>query len=352
MNSHERILRAINFIPPDKIPIWNTAHFDGFTEKWRRYKNLPETETPEEYYGYDTAVCLGDESFFPGQRKVLKEQSGVIVENDGWGRIIETVRNGYFSRVVGYEYDDRKKLETMKFEPAALSGRFTGLAEEAAGLRKNGRCVFSKTGGIYVRTHRLLPEEELLSAMALEPSFCRDLFSKVALHLTDMALETLKRTGTYETGIWVFDDMAGTYAPMFHPGMFETYLLPLYKMMISRLRAAGCKRFWFHSDGNIGPLLDMLLEAGFSGFNPLEPRSGLDLVKLRKQYGERMVFFGGICNTEILPRGDRAEIKKHLDPLIELAFDGGTILGMASAAGDISPEAYDYCMNLIRKAIR
>ena len=68
---------------------------------------------------------------------------------------------------------------------------------------------------------------------------------------------------------------------------------------------------------------------------------------MRKEY-EKIVFFGGICNTEILPRGDKEEIKNHVIPLVELAKSGGVVLGTASIAGDVSPEAFDYCMSLIR----
>jgi hypothetical protein len=91
----------------------------------------------------------------------------------------------------------------------------------------------------------------------------------------------------------------------------------------------------------------MLIDAGFEGFHPLEPRSGLGLLDLCHRYGDKVTFFGGICNTEILPRGNLQEIERHIKPLVELAAHGGVVLGMASAAGDITPEAYDFCMKCI-----
>ncbi|MDX1358884.1 MAG: uroporphyrinogen decarboxylase family protein, partial [Clostridia bacterium] len=142
---------------------------------------------------------------------------------------------------------------------------------------------------------------------------------------------------------------ASTYSPMFSPELFEKYMLPRYKRIIEECQKAGCRHFYFHSDGNILPVMDMLIEAGFEGFNPLEPRSGLGLLKLREKYGKKIILFGGICNTEILPSGDRALIKSHVEPLVELAKDGGVVLGTASVAGDVPPEAYDYCMKLIRE---
>ncbi len=136
---------------------------------------------------------------------------------------------------------------------------------------------------------------------------------------------------------------------MFSPEMFGRYLLPRYRKMIAAVRAAGCEHVFLHSDGNIGPFLDMLLEAGFEGFNPLEPRCGLDLVSLRERYGRRFTCFGGVCNTRVLPRGDRKEIEAHARPLIELAREGGVVLGTASVGDDVAPEAYDYYMSLVKR---
>ena len=117
---------------------------------------------------------------------------------------------------------------------------------------------------------------------------------------------------------------------MFSPAMWDEYLLPLYSRMIDTLKSNGCSRVFFHSDGNIEPFIDGLVAAGFSGFNPLEPRCGLDLSKLREKYGKNVVFFGGVCNTVILPRGNKQEIEAHVRPLIELGRDGGLIVGQAS----------------------
>jgi len=79
----------------------------------------------------------------------------------------------------------------------------------------------------------------------------------------------------------------------------------------------------------------------------LEPRTGLSLVKLRERYGKRIVFFGGVCNTLILPSGDKKAIEAHVRPLIELGRDGGLVIGSASIGEDISPETYDFYSSLL-----
>jgi hypothetical protein len=348
MDSTERILAAISFKPTDRVPLWDTYHFPEFTDNWRKYLNLSSDIQPSSYYGYDISICIGNESFFPSQIKVISVSNDYVISNDGWGRHVRTGKKAYFSETIDSLLKDGADPEELEFEPVKSEIRWQGFGEYVIRQRIFGKCVFAKIGGLYVRSHTLRREEDLLADMMLDEGFCNALFDKVAEHLTAMALETLHRADAWETGLFVYDDMASTYNTLFSPILFEKYSLPRYKKMINTCRKAGCKHFFLHSDGNIMPVIDRLLEAGFEGFHPLEPRSGLGLVKLREKYGKKLVLFGGVCNTEVLPRGDKREIERHVLPLVELAGDGGIILGMASITGDVSPEAYDYYMSLVK----
>jgi len=344
MDSTERVLRAINFQKTDRIPLWHVHHYAGFNERWRKFLGLGENVEPKDYYGYDTAVFGPDESFFPSEKRLISDEGDYYIENDGFGRITRRKKDGYFPQILQYKLSERNEIDSIEFEKAEIDSRYTEL--DAFSDKNSHRCRFARTGGLYIRAHALWPEDKLLMDMLFEPDFCGELFDLVCEHMTAMAVESIKRTG-WGTGIWVYDDMANSLNPMFSPDLFGRYLLPRYKKFIKACENAGCSYFFFHSDGNISPLMDMLVEAGFDGFNPLEPRCGLHLPKLREKYKD-IVFFGGVCNTEILQTNDRGKIKEHIEPLIETAKSGGVLLGMASASGDIPPEAYDYYMSLIK----
>ena len=305
---------------------------------------------PEDYYGIDVTRCAAEESFFPSRKKLVRIDGDDEIRQDGWGRTIRTGKFGdLFVETLERALNEPSDLDKLNFEPTDSESRYNGLAELVNRERGAGRCIFAKVGGMYVRTQFLRGEDKLLMDMALDEGFCDALYDKVLRHAKGMALETLKRTDAWETGLIVYDDMANMRTTMFSPAMFERYFLPRYKKLIGTCRAAGCKHVFFHCDGNIEPFIDMLLDAGFEGFHPLEPRCGLDLPKLREKYGKRIMFFGGMCNTQILPKGDKKEIEAHVRPLIELGRDGGLILGSASTAGDVPPEAYDFYMSVVRK---
>ncbi|NSW91005.1 MAG: hypothetical protein HPY74_10120 [Firmicutes bacterium] len=349
MNSKERVMAAVNFQKPDRMPLWNTYYFPEFTINWKKYMGFNDDINPADYYGYDVCICIGDESYFPSRYEVICEDDNYIICNDSWGRTVKSGKNAYFSQTLDTILKNPGDLDKLEFEPADSEIRWRGFAEQVERERIAGKCIYAKIGGIYIRSHTLRREEDLLADMVLDEGFCNALFDRVSEHFTSMALETLKRANAWNTGLWVYDDMASTYNTMFSPALFEKYFLPRYAKIIDTCRKAGCKHFYFHSDGNIGPIIDLLLEAGFEGFNPLEPRSGLGLVKLREKYGKKIVFFGGVCNTEILPCGNKEEIKAHVMPLLEMGREGGVILGTHTIAKDVTPEAYEYYMSLVKQ---
>lgn len=348
--SHDRVLAAIRFEKPDCVPIWTPGFDPGFVRRWQKWKGAGDEVHPLTHYRNDTRILIGDERFFPSRAGLLRREGGYEISNNGWGCVVRSKPGGYFSEEIERVLNEPGDLDRIEFEPASLPGRYLGLSEQAGRARRKGVCAFTKIGGLYIRSHFLRGEDRLLMDMAADESFCHALFDKVAAHFEQMALETLKRTQTYDTGLFVYDDIAGLKGPMFSPRMFERYFLPRYQRIIAGCRAAGCRHFFFHSDGNVTPLLDPLIEAGFEGVNPIEPRCNPGLIELREKYGERLILIGGVCNTRILPRNDRKEIQEHLRPLIELAREGGVILGMASVPEEMPPEAYDFCMQLVEGA--
>jgi uroporphyrinogen-III decarboxylase len=161
----------------------------------------------------------------------------------------------------------------------------------------------------------------------------------MADHLTAVGLEQMRRWRLHETGIWIYDDMAYNHGPMFSPAQFENVLLPAYRRMIRSYKEAGAKYVFLHSDGDIRPILDELLDAGIDGLNPLERRAGMDIVQLRQRC-PRLVLTGGMCNTHTLIRGGKQEIEAEARQIIDLGRDGGVVIGTHSVSPEVPLENF------------
>jgi len=337
MTSQERVLAACEFRSPDRIPRFDS--FWEFPESWRKRLGDPADLT-------DIAIWYPDETPFPTRARFLKEEGGYIYEVDGWGRTIRRRRDAFFVETLAVAIPEGVDPGSVRFDPPELDQRYlTGRAdpsvtfenaaqaEKALGVDKDRYCVFGKTGGPYLRSTYLRGEAQFLMDMASDPPLARAIAEKIAGHLIAVGVEQIQRWQLENTGIWIYDDMAYNRGPMFSPAQFEKVLLPAYRRMIQAYKAAGARYVFLHSDGDLRPILDMLVDAGIDGLHPLERRAGMDMVELRRRY-PRLVLAGGMCNTHTLVKGSRREIEAQARQIIDLGRHGGVIIGTHS----ISPE--------------
>ena len=347
MVCRKRVMTALNFQQPDRIP-----KFDSFWSEFRgrcvKELGLPKDVDLSDHFSIDIAIVVADEAPFPTKRAVLSEDENSRVERDSWGRVIRTVPGGYFYQELDVSVKNRMDLDNAAFDSPYLDSRYEGFTRTVNALREK-RCVFCKTGGPYIRTSFLRGKAAFLMDIAGDPEFAKAMADKVADHITEIGKESLRRGDLYDTGLWIYDDMAYNDGTMMSPASFERIFFPAYKRMVKAFKDAGAAKVILHSDGNIAPVLDMLIEAGIDGINPVEPRAGLHIPTLKEKYGRELSFIGGMCNSLVLPKGTKAEIERQAAEIIEAGKDGGVIIGAHSIGPDISVRNYVFYHQTVMK---
>ena len=328
--SRERVKRAYRFERPDRIP-----RFDGFWEfpdAWRERLGDPAELS-------DIEIWTPNEGAFCTRARILEETGGETVRVDAWGATTRGRAGSYFVETLDVAIPAGTDPDTVEFDPPRLDARF-GEPRDAASAP---RYVFGKTGGPYLRTTFVRGETQFLMDIAGDPPLAKALADKMADHLAAVGVEEIRRWRLHETGISIWDDMAFNRAPMFSPEQFERIFLPGYRRMIKAFREAGAPHVFLHSDGNILPLLEMLVDAGIDGLNPLERRAGMDPFLIRERF-PGLVLIGGMDNTDTLINGPAGRIEAEARELIDLGRDGGFIIGTHSVSPEISIgnfETYD-----------
>jgi len=347
MNSEERVLAALDFQPHDRVPIYD-AYWPEFVDNWRSQKGLSAQASIYDYYHNDVAIVVPDEAPFPSQEALLDSGEGYEVRRTGWGMVQRVNLAAKFHTEVELPIQDWRDMERLTFESPLLDRRFRP-AEDVAALC-GSRCVFVKTGGPYLRTSNLRGVNQWLVDLAESPDRAAELAMRVTQHMTAVGLEAIRRYSLHDTGIWFFDDMGSNLTPMFSPRTFKKVLLPCYQWMCDQYRAAGVKHILLHCDGNIESILDMLVDAGIQGFHPVEPKAGMDIVALRKAYGRRLAFLGGLDNAHILTSASLADLEQHVLRVLGVATEdgtGGLVIGAHSIGPDVAVARYDYVHQLI-----
>lgn len=341
--SEDRVRMALGFGTPDRVPRYD-AFWPEFVEGWRRAKGVGADASPEDWYGIDLTVAAADETPWPSAALTIPADGCGVINRDGWGRTVRTRPGAQFSETLGVALPEASS-ELPAFESSRLPGRYIRFLEQVES-EHGRRAVFAKTGGPFLRTANLRGEEQWLMDLAGDEGRARDLAAQVTAHLTAVGVESLRRGGDMLSGIWIYDDIGANAGPMVSPRTFERVFQGLLAEMVAAYRQAGARFVVFHSDGNILPLLDMIVDAGVDAIQPVEPKAGMDILALRERYGDRLALIGGLDNAYVLPSGDRGRIEADLERVLAAGREGGLIVGTHSIGPDVPIAAYDYLIEL------
>lgn len=108
--------------------------------------------------------------------------------------------------------------------------------------------------------------------------------------------------------IWLGDDFGGQKNMLISPTTWRTFFKARMAQLIADARAVNPNLvFAFHSDGAYWQIVPDLIEIGVDVLNPIQPES-MDPVRLKREYGDRLSFFGAIDVQKTLPFGTPASV--------------------------------------------
>ena len=110
---------------------------------------------------------------------------------------------------------------------------------------------------------------------------------------------------------------------MISPAMTREFIMPTWTHWGDLVHRAGCRVYDVDSDGYVGELIPLWIEAGFQINDPLEVAAGNDLPAYRKTYGTRMAYSGGIDKRAMARGGD--VLRREFDRLMPVIRAGGYI---------------------------
>ncbi len=84
------------------------------------------------------------------------------------------------------------------------------------------------------------------------------------------------------------------------------------------------KDVFVHSCGKIDAIIFDLCEIGVDALNPVQPEC-MDIAELKRTYGDKLTFFGGISKQQPLPNGSLDEVRRETRRIIEMMSVNGYI---------------------------
>ncbi len=197
--------------------------------------------------------------------------------------------------------------------------------KQAKKLRDKGYLVTAHIPGGFDEPRQLMGEEELCCAYYEQPELITDILDTISA----TALKIFERVNEIVTidHLGVHEDMAGKSGPLAGPKQVNEFIKPYYRRIWDELSLQGAKLFCQDSDGNMNSVIDAFIDAGLNIMYPFEPAAGMDMVKTREKYKNKLAIKGGI-DKHVLRRS-KEEIKKELEyKLCDTMRGGGTVFAI------------------------
>lgn len=158
-----------------------------------------------------------------------------------------------------------------------------------------------------------------------------DLVKEIHRRYSEWSLRVLEHVNRLDFDFyWVSDDVADTQNPWVNTEMYQEFLQPCQSMVARSI----AKPWVYHSDGNLFPILDSILELGMDAIHPVQP-SAMDIDRLKAQYGDRVCIVGNIDLDYTLTRGTPAEVDAEVKTRIaNVGRGGGYIISSSNSLTD------------------
>ena len=143
-----------------------------------------------------------------------------------------------------------------------------------------------------------------------------------ARKMADSAIEHNKRLR--EAGIDSFilcSDYCFNNGPFLSPAMFEEFIQPYLAEIIAAIRADGAYAIT-HTDGNIMPILDQLVECRPHALHSLDPMAGVDIKEVKARVGNQVALCGNV-HCAHLQTGTDEEVLESCRYAMENGKPGG-----------------------------
>ncbi len=118
------------------------------------------------------------------------------------------------------------------------------------------------------------------------------------------------------------DDMAGKEGPYLNPRLYHEMVFPYLKTLVDAVHNMG-GRLFVHSDGDLKPILDGLINTGIDALHSIDPSAGMNIGAVKDTYGHRLCLCGNVDCAWTLVRLRPENVVEETKECIRKASPGG-----------------------------
>ena len=274
-------------------------------------------------------------------------QHGDRSYTDEWGVVFKST-----PEVADSDHPIRGPIRTMddlkKYVPPDPDApRRLGSLPQLVARYKKKKAIFFIQRTAFMWSVFLNGFDNLLENFLLQPEFTHALMDMVLNTSLRIARNAIRAGADV---IVLADDYASNTSPFFSPAVFREFVLPRLQRMVDVVHEEGAKVVK-HSDGNLWPILEGIVNTGTDAIHPLEPVAGMDIGEVKQKYGHKVCLIGNIDCAHLLPEASVSEVEAAVRECIRKASPGGghMISSSNSIHTSVKPENYRAMIEATRK---
>jgi len=356
MNHRERFIAALSHQQPDKIPIdvGGTVDSSIVVEGYARLK---------EHFGIEA-----EDSLCNRMMRVVKVDENILqaLDIDTRGVFMGAPIKGADQELKPDGYRDLWGIERIKppqsyyydLKNSPLSGAISlgdirkypwpdpddpgileGLKERVAWVRENTDCatVLALPAPFIHVSQYLRGFEDWYCDIALNAKVFDALCDAVLEVSLEICKNVLREVGQQVDAALAGDDIGAQQALQIGPEAYAKYIKPRHAKYFRQVHDLSPAKLVYHTCGSVVSIMQDLIEIGVDAIHPVQvSAAGMDPAGLKKNYGDRIAFWGGVDTQQILPRGGVEDVKRAVEQCIEdMGAGGGYVL---AAVHNIQPD--------------
>lgn len=223
---------------------------------------------------------------------------------------------------------------------------YSVLPQRIAAAHAGGeRCIMVGNGNPFESTWYMRGFEQIFMDLVINPELVHGIMDRV----TNFYIEHFRRVLSAARGevdlVFTADDIGGQNGLLMSLEMWEQFIKPYHVRLNAAIHEHGAKVI-YHTDGGVMDAVAGLVDMGIDVLQALQfDAAGMDAVKLKANFGDRLCFEGGVSVQKTLPFGTPAEVREEVKHLIAtLGRDGGYILGPSHTIQAGTPPENIYAM--------
>lgn len=329
MTLRERFSRVMHYQSVDQLPNFEFGYWHETLNRWREH-GLPEwvvdEKTAYQYFGIEAYhVAPVSPSLMPVcEPETLEESDEYIVARDNLGIVSKINKMGDQSipHFLEFPIKDRETWQPYKAMLENMEGRYPedwdALVPAYAGRDYPLGIFFGSMIGV---PRNLIGFENIAMMVHLD----RELLEEIVETFCQCTLRTLERalqdlSFDFAAG---WEDICFNSGPIVGAAFMLEVVGPRYRKIADLLNLHGVDIIQTDCDGNLTHILPAFLDNGINTMFPVEVHGGTDPVPLRRQYGKRLRFWGGVDKMIFLK--DKAAVDAELERLRPVVEEGGFI---------------------------